>query len=468
MSDAQQIRHKATNLPGWRPRGAAKLGLLLLLASGATAAPVYTPLLSLGNDVECEKCQGYLLPGAVVPREDYRYAIHSDLPEIFKTDGVLYATFPVLPPFDTAKDGPLAEEMRTQVNHGFTAIDDSFEVFLYHMSELENKSHPRRLVVLAMNKATEPVQLSPLVAIEAKGKMGTNDGPETRLARRVFTGDFETRDSVTIEPGKAGVLAVSPIVAAAQDGPDSTTSSFVNGIVRGIVESPGKTALDVAVVAIPADTPIGEYGAAAERLLSIGAKSGETAMDLRIAPPDCHLRRVVGVYRNFNWKGGAVIDVTALPGDNLAFQMALPAAQAKGCEAGRQTQDMLLHPPYVRPETIGNYTIEYHVDLDLHNPSTETVPVDVRFGKPDASVGLVWTAAVGEVGAVAEPGPVRSGWAGAWAKGDLPDDTLSFLESPLLLTAGESRRVRLHFHVVGTSSLPFQLHVIREKATPVQ
>jgi len=442
----------------------ACLTLALLMGTLATAAPVYTPLVSLGNDIECEKCQGYLLPGAIVPREDYRYAIHSDLPEIFKTDGLLYATFPVLPPFDTAKDGPLSEEMRTQINHGFTAVDDSFEVFLYHMSELENKSHPRRLVVLALNKAAEPVRLSPLVAIEAKGKMAADDGPEIRLAKRVFTGDFEARESVTIEPGKAGVLAVSPIVAAAQDGPDSTTSSFVNGIVRGIVESPGKTALDVAVVAIPADTPAGEYGAAAERLLTVGAKSGETGMDLRIAPPECHLRRVVGVYRNFHWKGGATVDVTALPGDNLAFQMALPAAQAKGCESARQTQDMLLHPPYVRPETIGNYTIEYHVDIDLYNPGTEAVPVDVRFGKQDASVGLAWTAAVGEIGAVAQPGPVRTGWAGAWSKGDLPDNTLSFLEGPLSLGAGESRRVRLHFHVAGTSSLPFQLHIIREKA----
>lgn len=432
-----------------------------LLAAGLlSAAPVeFTPLVSLGNNVECVKCQGYLLPGRLVPREFVPYAIHSDLPEIFESDGVLYATFPVLPPFDTHKDGPLPEVMRTQVNHGFMGIDGSFEVFIYHLSVPGGGTAPRRIVVYAKNRGATPTSIVPHSAIEGKGKMATEDGPEILLARRVFTGDFDTGEAVTIPPGAGAVLTATPVIAADQD---DINAAFINGIVRGMVTSPDKPLLDIAIVAIPGHTPEADWTRAAEALLGNGAKSGEYGMDLRIPPPDCHLRRVVGVYRNFEWHGAATIDVSNLPDGNLAFQMALPAAQAMECESARQTNDMLLHPPYVRPETIGNYTIEYRVELDLHNLSVETVPVDVRFGKQDASVALVWTATVGED---ATPGPVRSGWAGAWTKvGDLPDNTRSFLESYLVLEPGDQQKVILDFHIVGTSSLPFQVHVIREEA----
>lgn len=442
------------------------VAMFLAVATPVFAADVvYTPLVSLGNDVECEKCEGWLLPGEVVPRDDWRYAIHSDLPEIFLTPGVLYTTAPVLPPFDTKKDGPLAEEMRRQINHGFTGVDGSFEIFLYHMSEPRAGKAPRRIVVLARNQGSETTTVTPRSVIAASDAMATQDGPEMVLARRVFTGEMDAGVAVTIEPGAAAVIANTPILsAAASDGDDVRASAFVNGIVRGELSGTETPNLEIAVVAIPGETPKAEWTTTATGLLGQGAQSGEGSMDLRIPPPDCHLRRVVGVYRNFMWKGAATLDVNKLPGDNVAFQMALPAAQAKGCEQARQTQDMLLHPPYVRPETIGNYTIEYEVTLELHNPGTEPAAVDVRFGKQDAMVGLVWTAAVGPLDGSAEKGPMRSGWAGGNAIDDRPDNTRTFLgEAPLLIPAGEARRVDLHFHIVGTSSLPFQLHVVRDR-----
>ncbi|MDX1972406.1 MAG: DUF3370 family protein, partial [Candidatus Sumerlaeia bacterium] len=423
----------------------------------------FTPLVKLGDTTECVKCQHYLLPGQAVDRVEVPYAIHSDLPEIFESVGVLYATFPVLPPFDTHKDGPLAEEMRRQINQGYTAIDGSFEVFLYHLSVPGGGVEPRKLVVYVVNEDAEhAVELEPHVAVHAAGQMAAADGPEMRLARQVFAREFEVATPVRIEPGKGGVLTVTPAIAAV---PEGMNAGFLNGIVRGIVTSESTPKLQIAVVAIPAATEPDAVLSTVESLLGQGAKSGETGMDLRIAPPPCHLRRVVGVYKNFEWHGAARLNVLELPENNLRFQMALPSVQAVGCEAGRQTRDMLLSPPYVRQETIGNYTIEYLVQLELVNPSAEPVTIDLRYGKQDASVGLVWRTAVTDpaTGDVTKSTADQSGWAGAWTKDDLPDNTRSFLEAPLIIPANSERHVTLDFHIAGTSSLPFQLHVIREQ-----
>jgi hypothetical protein len=302
--------------------------------------------------------------------------------------------------------------------------------------------------------------------IEGHGRMGDTLGPEIRLARRVFEREFDQLGVVTVPASGAAVVAHTMVVAGSEDSADSTTSQFINGIIRGRFEGEGKRALDLAVVAIPGDAPREEWNAAAEALLGTGAKSGETAMDLRIPPPECHLRRVVGVYRNFEVRGGGRFDVAGLPGNELRFQMALPAVQAVGCEIGRQTGPMLLHPPYVHPETIGNYTIEYELHFDLHNPSEEPVTVDLRFGKQDASVGLAWRYQVVRDGAHGFPSAVRTGWAGAWTKDDRPDNTRSFLgesrEDLVTIGGGEEVRVQLQFHIAGTSSLPFQIHLTRE------
>lgn len=95
----------------------------------------------------CSRCGGWLLPGSVGPSTDSVYTIHSDLPERFLTEGVLYATTPVLPPFDLNNGQPLSEAMRTQVNQGFTTIDDDFEVFVFHISAPGDGSSPRRVTV---------------------------------------------------------------------------------------------------------------------------------------------------------------------------------------------------------------------------------------------------------------------------------------------------------------------------------
>lgn len=445
------------------------LPLLLPLAAACQSTVRYTPLVSLGNNIECVKCEGFVLPGERVPREDWVYAIHSDLPEIFHTEGVLYSTRPVLPPFDTYKDGPLGVEMRTQVNRGFDAIDAPFEVFLYHLSEPGGGTAPRRLVVFAENLDREgaPVEVDAKWVFEGTGQMGSADGPETRLAVAVTTDAMPGRATRSIAPGSGAIVAWSPIFSASADGEDQMRSAFINGIVRArVARADGqRPRLQVTVLAISGTAPQGEWDARVLELLETGAKSGETAMDLRIAPPQCHLRRVVGVYRNFLWRGGGRFDVTALPGGEARFQMALPAAQAMECPAGVQTGPMLLHPPYVHPETIGNYTIQHEVDLVLHNPGDTPRVVDVRFGKQDASVGLEWRVATAAPGAGLEFGPLGTGWAGAWTKDDDPDNARSFLlDGPLTLAPGEERVVALRFGIIGTSSLPFQIHLVARPA----
>jgi hypothetical protein len=424
-------------------------------------AAEFTPLVSLGNDTECEKCQHHYLPGSIVPREDIKWAIHSDLPEIFHTEGVLYATVPVLPPFETHKDGPLPEPMRTQLNHGYKAIDGPFEVFIYHLSEPGKSARPRRLVVLATNDSDSTVTLAPRQIFEASGKMGTPTGPETRLAVRVFEDRWETPIARVDIPARGhAIVSATDVIAAAMDAPGQLASGFITGMVQATT-TPSDAPLQLHVIALSAEVPEDRWTSAALALREVGAKSGETAMDLRIPPPPCHLRRVVGVYRNFRFEGAARIDVGRLPEDNLQFQMALPAAQAKGCEQGIQTQRMTLHPPYVHPETIGNYTAESLVTLELVNSLPEPIKVGVRFGKQDASVGLVWKFLAGD--GELEAQPVRSGWAGPWAKGDRADETFSFHDDESLeIAAGATTTVRIRLAVIGTASLPYQLHLTRE------
>lgn len=190
-------------------------------------------------------------------------------------------------------------------------------------------------------------------------------------------------------------------------------------------------------------------------------------MDLRIESPACHLRRVAGVYRTFRWKGAATVTAADLATTDVRFQMALPHAQAANCSDGVQTQQMLLSPPYVRPETIGNYMVQYLVHLTLDNTKgTEPQDFDLRFGKQDASIGLSWQVARGRLAADApewKTAPLRDGWAGPWSLNDLSDNTLPFVEEPVRVGAGQSQTVSVYFTIAGTSSLPFQIHVTKTR-----
>jgi hypothetical protein len=298
----------------------------------------------------------------------------------------------------------------------------------------------------------------------------TDDGPETRLARRVLADQWNAPGgTITLAPGKGAVIAASPVLAAAKSAEDSTTSPFVTGIVRGFpsTNTGAKPTLTVYTLGIDA-CPREELTARAEKLLATGARSGEGAMDLRTLPSGCQVRRVAGTYRNFLWKSDeTTVDITALPDGRAFFQMALPAIQAAGCEVARQTQDMLLFPPSVRPDTIGNYMTETRITLKLVNPGQGRQRIDLRFGKLDADIGLAWQLILADNivdDKILRAQPVQSAWAGPGRNDDLPDDTRSMLPGGKIEVAvgGGQAYVNLRCMVIGSSSLPYQIHLEAE------
>lgn len=94
----------------------------------AVAAPSFDSL--FGGS--CGGCFGLQLPGAPEPHPTSKWYIHSDLPEQFKSPGVLYATVPVLP---ASVADPLGLAVRTQADSGFAGIDGDFDLFVFHISQ---------------------------------------------------------------------------------------------------------------------------------------------------------------------------------------------------------------------------------------------------------------------------------------------------------------------------------------------
>ncbi|MBL0869578.1 MAG: hypothetical protein IBJ18_03260 [Phycisphaerales bacterium] len=304
----------------------------------AAQLPTPTTLVKLSGTDECSRCAGYLLPGTLKKHPSMVYRVDSDLPEIFVSTGMLYTTAAVLPAFATKSGEAVRDWQRTQrhseevsfLERPFKGIDDSFEVFLYHMSnpaivskgETSTEPRRRRVVVLAKNIADKPVSLVSMQIMEAGGTMAKADGPESRLAARVLADSSWTRmGPVKIKPGESRVIGRSPKLSGtaeqvAQGKPDDeTTSDFFTGIVRGwFTDDEGwpahfapKSTLELSVVAIDASTPDDQIERAAIEASTRGARSGEGAMDLNIEPPKCHLRRVVGVSPAFVWRGDRVV-----------------------------------------------------------------------------------------------------------------------------------------------------------------
>lgn len=460
------------------PRTSMARLLLLSVLPVSLGAATPTPLVPLQSDDKCSRCTGYLMPGKIVQSPETVWRIDSDLPEIFLSRGVLYATVPTLPPFLTKEGVPVSPAMRQQRNAGFKAIDGSFEVFLYHMSNPGEEPRSRRVVVYARNVGSEPVTITPRQIMEVIGeeptrKMAKIDGPEGRLGVRQLGEKWDqVVQTVVIPAGQGAAIGWSPRLSKSGD-VDATTSDFFTGTVRADVamKAAGKPALEVYVVGVGSDVPVEGLGAACEALLETGAHSGEGSMDLNIPPPECHVRRVVGVSRNFLWESdNVVIDAAGLDASGVAFQMAAPKVQTVGCEQARQTQDLVLHPPYVHPDTVGNYMQEYMVTLTLSNPGTTPRTVDVRFGKQDADIGLAWQVAVADTPTPRDAMkalPIVTEWAGGWRTDDRPDNTRSFFvkapgtieAAPLVLEGGATKTVTLRFFPLASSSLPFQIVV---------
>lgn len=455
------------------------------------AMPQPTPLRVLAGSDACTRCSGYLLPGRAAPSDDAVLRVDSDLPEIFLSTGVLYSTAPVLPPFLTKDRQEVPESQRRQRNAGFNGITDDFEVFLYHMSNPGELPRERRVLVWVWNRGERSAIVEPRQIMESHGTMAKADGPESRLSVRTLEDRWDHPvGTMTIPPGEGRVIGWSPRLSVPHAKPgdtDASPSDFFTGVVRArvrLAEGGAQHAnLELAVVAIDGGVGKDGFDSACREAMGRGAWSGEGAMDLRIPPPECHVRRVVGVFKNFEWVSDeVVIDVGELKthqrsgaGPGLSFLMAAPKVQTVGCPEARQTEDMLLSPGYVHAETIGNYQIEYRVVLTLVNRSDKPERVDVRFGKQDADIGLAWRVHVSDQPAPDQQMkglPVNVQWAGGWRTDDLGDNTRSLFmpakgepgekaeERPIEIPPGKHATVTLRFMPVGTSSLPFHLHVV--------
>ena len=446
----------------------ALASLLVATAQVSLAEGPWTPLVPLRGSDECTRCAGFLLPGELAPRVDWPLRIDSDLPELFRGLGVLYATTSVLPPFDMQDGRAVPESMRTQISTGFAGVDSAFEVFLYHfVRDPEDARAPVRIVVYAKNLMDEDVLVEPRQAMATDGPFAELDGPEVELGRALLRGSWSRPlESVRLGARQGRAIGWSPRLQSKESGADATTSGFVNGLVRADVAaaSGGAARVEVHVVAVAGATPLDELSEACESLLGRGARS-EEAMDLSIPPPKCHVRRVGGVSRNMAWRGGARIDATRIGAEGLSFLMAAPAVQTLDCPAARQTAPMLLHPPYVHPETIGNYLIEHEVELRLANPGDAPLSLDLRFGKHDADIGLAWQVLVGDEAPSREAlraAEVQAGWAGKWKKDDLPDDTRSFLARAIVVPPAGEKVLALRFVPLPSASMPFMLKLARD------
>jgi hypothetical protein len=417
---------------------------------------------------ECDKCQGYVLPGRVVPSPYSEYTLWSDLPEVFCSNGVLYANTPVLP---SHPEGDVPEAMLVQEQkEGFQYIDGSFDVFLFHtVYHCRPKSPSKRIAVYVRNDGDAPVVLEPKQIISTDGEIGRVHQMESDINRRIMEDRWDRPiDLVKIEPGQGAVVAYSKRFAAEKDGPDSSTSTNCFGFVRTELVGEGVEGLaprlTVFVVAVDA-RPVPALQKQVEEVLDLGALSGDTVVDMTTPPSGCQVRRATGVFRSYVWESRPVmLDVSKIEEQKeMAFLMAAWENGTRSCPGARQTADLLIHPPYTRPDTIGNYMVDHIVRLTLDNPS-ETKPrtVDLRFRKEDADVGLAWRTLVKAGGPVEDivllQQPVVTGWAGPKQE-DVSRSFLAEGQGLITIPPGEQKSVGLHFQVIGNSSLPFDLVV---------
>ena len=421
------------------------------------------------------------MPGKAEPSPHATYRIDSDLPELLTTTGTLYTTADTLPSFAEKSGRPVAEAMRHQVNHGFKSIDGAFEVFLYHLSQAHAPGETRRIVVVARNRGAASVVLKPRQSMFHGGNAGNAKSVESRLCEAVMLEQWDRPVAeATVAPGQTVAVGWTKALGATADGGESTPEHFVTGILRCDVAPAAGGArpdLEVAVVALPGG-PVdpAKLTAAAEAATASGARSGEDAsMDLSRRPEGCEVRRVVGTSTDVLWRGERVaVDADSLTSEGLPFRMALYGVQAVGCEAARQSVDMLLYPPYVHPDSVGNYMMEYHVSFALENHGPKPRRLALLLGKDDAPVGLAYQVAAPPAGAPAvsyadlAKRPVSVTWAGKGRAGNAPDFEKAMTLNPgakpgaaesIDVAPGTTRQIDLRLMVVGTSSLPYFLRL---------
>jgi hypothetical protein len=463
--------------PGLR-RSLVALGLSWVATQGQAqfCAEGTTPLTSLGAPAGCDRCENTRIPGQTITAGAQSVTtLISDLPEAFCSNGVLYSTMPVLPP---DQNGSPSLALRTQSsNGGFDFVRGDFDVFLFHL--IPGTCSPvisdKRVVIYVKNDGTGPITVNAKQIIITDGTIGTIHQMESTLGSRELSENWDTNSlsSQTIPAGQGAVVAYSKRFRSTSNTSDRSTNINCFGRVRGAVSNGNSvtspTQMHVSVIALDGTVALNASAmrTAAEALLGQAALSGESAIDLNTAPSGCQTRRAVGTYDTFLWNtpaGSLTMDAAA--STTRTFQMALWQLASGGCPTGQQSVTMRRHPGFTRPDTIGNYHVDYRVNLRLVNKSTvSSSTMDITFGKADADVGLGWQVTTTPGGsafpttATLLAAPVRTGWAGP----NQTNRTRSFLASdggPIALGPCEARNVSLRFMVLGNSSLPYQIHVV--------
>lgn len=446
--------------------------LTCAMASAQVCSETPTNLTTLNAVSGCSQCTNVQLPGSVsTTGAGSTYTLISDLPEVFCTPGVLYASVPVLPP-DINSNPPLS--LRTQTNPGnsFQYIDNSFDVFLFHTVSSCSPSNPdKRIVIYVHNAGTGAVTVNPKQIMINDGIIGTVHQMESNLGQRELQDNWDTpfAAGVAIPAGTGKVVAYSKRFASTANNSDQSTNLNCFGRVRATVTNPtaafDPTRLQVYVIAIDGAN-VSQNDSRALALLNQGARSGEGSIDINTAPSGCQVRRATGVHPTFTWRTSPVtIDVANISASApLKFQMAMWDLSSGNCPTASQTQDMSLYPGYTRGDTIGNYHVEYYTRFRIINRDTFAARTfDLTFGKTNADVGLAYQVLTGSsqpTDAALKGAPVRTKWAGP-NQSATTASLLALDGGQITLNPCEAREIAVRFLVLGNASLPFTLNVER-------
>lgn len=444
----------------------------------APSGTLNPPTVEIGGYLPCTSCSASILPGTLEDDPDTKYFLISDMPEKFgypgsgpvtRTDGLLYSTNVLLPEY--GPNYPPAPFNEQRVN-GFTTIDDDFEIFIFNIAQPGDGSKPRRIVVYAENKGTNPVTIDPRQVIVTDGVIGNVHEMESNLGRRVQEQDWDPQSltnlppSITINPGEGQIVGLSKKFALIGSGTFRSQNLNCFGIVRGFVSGtdPNIVLYIVALDEVNTNVApnISAIKTAAETLIAsnIGAPELED-FQFDNLPPGCTLRRSSGVYPHKVFRSNVVFDLDTLPG-GVTYQMGLDALRTPDCPAMRQSVDALLSPKWLVQESIGNYQVDHRVTFMVENTGSVARSFDLEFGKTNADIGLVYQLAITEAlvsDATIDALPAQTSWAG-------PNQSAVFkslLDEPLVLNPGEQRFVTMRFQILGNSSTPFQIRIPDQK-----
>lgn len=438
-----------------------------------------TSLGQMGSSAACSLCAHSLLTGANEASTKSKYLLISDMPELFGSAGELFTTAPML---SEQSAGYPTTASRTQVNNGFTAIDDDFDLFLFHISSPGDGSTPRRICVLVENTGANPVTITPQQVLRTDGTIGSVHEMESTLALNFENATWDSTfvgSSVTVAAGARELIAYSKRFPASSTGTDRSANVNCFGRVRAAVSGTAPS-LRVYVVAINATNDnstriTNASGVAAAETAAI-ALLGTAATELESFSFDdpitgCTLRRATGVFPHETWRSDLLTyNADSLPG-GATFQLALDDVRSVGCAAASQTSTALLYPPFLRGESIGNYVRDYRVSIRVVNDGTSARDFVLSFGNTNtgtADIGLIYRVVESTTlpdDSTVDAATAQTNWAGPGQVAAALGAQYETLATITALPPGEERYLGLWFQVLGNSSLPFQLR-IEDKRPP--